>query len=205
MKLLNTFIFSSAGYLLGGLLFARYFSKLFCGSDVTVRGEDKNPGTYNAYTYGGFVCGALTLIFDLLKGFLPVFLYIQLTDGLDSFGLVLVMAAPILGHIFPIWHKFNGGKGIAVSFGVLLGLAPNMLPVLTLAITYLFLSFVVKINPHFYRIILTYCLTVLIVIVSTPGLPVILGCMAVSAGVVFKHIAVRDTYEKMQVKALWKR
>lgn len=205
MKLLSTFIFSATGYLLGGLLFARYFSNLFCGKDVTVQGEDKNPGTFNAYTYGGFGCGALTLICDMLKGFLPVFLYVQLTDGLRSIGLVLVMAAPILGHIFPIWHKFNGGKGIAVSFGVLLGLAPNMLPVLTLAITYLFLSFVIKINPHFYRIILTYCLTVLIVIVSTPGLPVILGCMAVSAGVVLKHIAVRDTDEKMQVKALWKR
>ncbi|MGN1109468.1 MAG: glycerol-3-phosphate acyltransferase, partial [Oscillospiraceae bacterium] len=110
-----------------------------------------------------------------------------------------------LGHIFPIWHKFNGGKGIAVSFGVLLGLAPNMLPVLTLAITYLFLSFVIKINPHFYRIILTYALTVLIVIVSTPDLAVILGCMAVAAGVIIKHISVRDTDEKMQVKALWKR
>lgn len=205
MDILSTFIFSATGYLLGGLLFARYFSKLFCGKDVTVKGDDRNPGTYNAYTYGGFWCGALTLVCDLLKGFLPVFLYIHLAGGLRSIGLVLVMAAPILGHIFPIWHKFNGGKGIAVSFGILLGLAPNMLPVLTLAITYLFLSFVIKINPHFYRIILTYCLTVLIVIVSTPELSVILGCMAVSAAVIIKHISVRDTDEKIQVKALWKR
>ena len=204
MNIMRTFIFSVIGYLLGGLLFARYFSNLFCGKDVTVQGEDKNPGTFNAYTYGGFRCGALTLICDLLKGFLPVFLYVRLA-GTRSLGLVLVMAAPILGHIFPIWHKFNGGKGIAVSFGVLLGLAPNMLPVLTLAITYLFLSFVIKINPHFYRIILTYSLTVLIVIVSTPDLAVILGCMAVAAGVIIKHICVRDTDEKMQVKALWKR
>ena len=204
MNAVYTFIFSAAGYLLGGLLFARYFSNLFCGKDVTTQGEDKNPGTFNAYTYGGFWCGALTLICDLLKGFLPVFIYIQLV-GTNSIGLVLVMAAPILGHIFPIWHKFNGGKGIAVSFGVLLGLAPNMLPVLTLAITYLFLSFVIKVNPHFYRIILTYCLTVLIIIASTPDLPVILGCMAVSAGVILKHISVRDTDEKMQVKAIWRR
>lgn len=204
MNIMRTFIFSVIGYLLGGLLFARYFSNLFCGKDVTVQGEDKNPGTFNAYTYGGFWCGALTLICDMLKGFLPVFLYARLA-GTRSLGLVLVMAAPILGHIFPIWHKFNGGKGIAVSFGVLLGLAPNMLPVLTLAITYLFLSFVIKINPHFYRIILTYSLTVLIIIASTPDLAVILGCMAVAAGVVIKHISVRDTDEKMQVKALWKR
>lgn len=204
MNAVATFIFSASGFLLGGLLFARYFSRLFHGRDVTVEGEDKNPGTFNAYTYGGFWCGALTLLCDLIKGFLPVFIYIKLV-GTRSLGLVLVMAAPILGHIFPIWHKFNGGKGIAVSFGVLLGLAPDMLPVLTLAITYLFLSFVIKVNPHFYRIILTYCLTVLIIIASTPDLPVILGCMAVSACVVLKHISVRDTDEKIQVKAIWRR
>lgn len=116
---------------------------------------DSNPGTYNAYTYGGFWCGALTLVCDLLKGFLPVFLYIRVSGG-TPLGLVLVMSAPALGHIFPIWHKFDGGKGIAVSFGVLLGLAPNMLPVLTLALTYLLFSLVFKVNPHFYRLILTY-------------------------------------------------
>ena len=138
------------GYFTGSLLFARYFSNLFCGKDVTVDTPDSNPGTYNAYTYGGFWCGALTLVCDLLKGFLPVFLYIRVSGG-TPLGLVLVMSAPALGHIFPIWHKFDGGKGIAVSFGVLLGLAPNMLPVLTLALTYLLFSFVFKVNPHFYR------------------------------------------------------
>ena len=154
-KMLTTIGFILFGYFTGSLLFARYFSNLFCGKDVTVDTPDSNPGTYNAYTYGGFWCGALTLVCDLLKGFLPVFLYIRVSGG-TPLGLVLVMSAPALGHIFPIWHKFDGGKGIAVSFGVLLGLAPNMLPVLTLALTYLLFSLVFKVNPHFYRLILTY-------------------------------------------------
>lgn len=124
--MLKTFIFSTFGYLAGSLLFARYFSDFFCGKDVTADTPDKNPGTYNAYTYGGFWCGALTLICDLLKGFLPVFLFIRFSG--KGLGLVLVMVAPVLGHLFPIWHKFSGGKGIAVSFGVLLGIAPDFRP-----------------------------------------------------------------------------
>ena len=66
--MLTTIGFILFGYFTGSLLFARYFSNLFCGKDVTVDTPDSNPGTYNAYTYGGFWCGALTLVCDLLKG-----------------------------------------------------------------------------------------------------------------------------------------
>lgn len=79
--MLTTIGFILFGYFTGSLLFARYFSNLFCGKDVTVDTPDSNPGTYNAYTYGGFWCGALTLVCDLLKGFLPVFLYIRVSGG----------------------------------------------------------------------------------------------------------------------------
>ena len=202
--MLTTIGFTLFGYLTGSLLFARYFSNLFCGKDVTADTTDNNPGTYNAYTYGGFWCGALTLICDLLKGFLPVFLYICACGGL-RLGLVLVMAAPALGHIFPIWHKFDGGKGIAVSFGVLLGLAPNMLPVLTLALTYLLFSFVFKVNPHFYRLILTYSTAFGVIVLTTRSIPVVLGCAAVFLIVLLKIISVRDTYDKMTVRPAWRR
>ncbi len=201
--MLTTFIFAVFGYLCGGLLFARYFSDLFCGKDVTADTPDKNPGAYNAYTYGGFLCGALTLICDLLKGFLPVFLFIAASG--KSLGLILVMAAPVLGHIFPIWHKFSGGKGIAVSFGSLLGLAPDMRPVLILALTYLLFSFVLKVNPHFYRLILTYSAAFLTIILIRPGISVILGCAAVFSAVLLKIISVRDTDDKMTIRAAWKK
>ena len=201
--MLKTFICSTFGYLAGSLLFARYFSDLFCGKDVTADTPDKNPGTYNAYTYGGFWCGALTLICDLLKGFLPVFLFIRFSG--KGLGLVLVMVAPVLGHLFPIWHKFSGGKGIAVSFGVLLGLAPDFRPVLILALTYLLFSFVFKVNPHFYRLILTYSVAMLAIILIRPGVTVVLGCAAVFSAVLLQIISVRDTYDKMTITSAWKR
>ena len=201
--MLKTFIFSTFGYLAGSLLFARYFSDFFCGKDVTADTPDKNPGTYNAYTYGGFWCGALTLICDLLKGFLPVFMFIRFSG--KGLGLVLVMVAPVLGHLFPIWHKFSGGKGIAVSFGVLLGIAPDFRPVLILAITYLMFSFLFKVNPHFYRLILTYSVAMLAIILVRPGVTVVLGCAAVFSAVLLKIISVRDTYDKMTRTSAWKR
>lgn len=201
--MLKTIIITIFGYMSGGLLFARYFSDLFCGRDVTADTPDKNPGTYNAYTYGGFWCGALTLICDLLKGFLPVFLFIRLSG--KSLGLIPVMVAPVIGHIFPIWHKFNGGKGIAVSFGALLGLAPDFRPVLILALTYLLFSFVFKVNPHFYRLILTYSFALGAIILIKPGYAVVLGCAAVFSAVLLKIISVRDTYDKMTIRSAWKR
>lgn len=201
--MLKTFIFSTFGYLAGSLLFARYFSDFFCGKDVTADTPDKNPGTYNAYTYGGFWCGALTLICDLLKGFLPVFMFIRFSG--KGLGLVLVMVAPVLGHLFPIWHKFSGGKGIAVSFGVLLGIVPDFRPVLILAITYLMFSFLFKVNPHFYRLILTYSVAMLAIILVRPGVTVVLGCAAVFSAVLLKIISVRDTYDKMTITSAWKR
>lgn len=202
--MLKTISFSIFGYLSGSLMFARYFSNLFCGRDVTADSPDKNPGTFNAYTYGGFFCGALTLIFDLLKGFLPVFLFIR-AAGAKPLGLVAVMAAPVLGHIFPIWHKFSGGKGIAVSFGCLLGLAPDLRPVFILALTYLLFSFVLKVDPHFYRIILTYCVAAFFIILIRPGFTVFLGCAAVFTPVVLKIISVRDTTDKMTIRGAWRR
>ena len=64
------------GYLSGSVLYARVFAKIFKKENMIENSKDKNPGTANAFMHGGFLCGVLTLVFDLLKGFLPVFLYI---------------------------------------------------------------------------------------------------------------------------------
>lgn len=196
-------LFSIIGYLSGSLLPARFFSKKFCGRDVTEDSPDKNPGTFNAFTYGGFWCGALTLICDLLKSFLPVFLYLRVAE--KGIGLIFVMVSPVLGHIFPIFHKFDGGKGIAASFGVLLGLAPDMRPVMILGAMYLLYSFVFKVTPHFYRLVLTYSTMVVLVGLIRPGAAVVIGCVVVSAAVIFKLIVKFDAADdKMKITPVWR-
>ena len=127
-----TIVFIILGYMSGSVLYADLFGSLFGKKELYQNSADKNPGTANAYIYGGFWCGTLTLIFDLLKGFLPVFLYLQLAPEPESWGLALVISAPVIGHIFPLFNKFHGGKGIAATFGCLLGLFPYLKPVICL-------------------------------------------------------------------------
>lgn len=104
------------------------------------------PGAANAFTYGGFFCGIITLFGDILKGFLPVYCYLLNAGGM-SFNLTLVLAAPVIGHILPVFYHFKGGKGIAVTFGCLLGLFPDIRPALILAAAFIFFSLIIRIIP----------------------------------------------------------
>ena len=65
------------GYLSGSVLYARIFGYLFKHKDITQNTKDNNPGTANAFINGGFFCGICTLVCDLLKGFVPVFIYLR--------------------------------------------------------------------------------------------------------------------------------
>lgn len=97
------------GYLLGSILFARLGGLIFKTTDFMAESPDKNPGTMNAFTYGGFRCGVFTLCGDLLKGFFPVFLYRSGELPENPLMLSFVMAAPVLGHILPFYDIKHGG------------------------------------------------------------------------------------------------
>ena len=120
--MLISLCFTAFGYLCGSILFARVYGALF-GKDLISNSTDGNPGTSNAFIYGGMLCGTLTLLGDLIKGFLPVFLYLYMTRGNMDIYLAPVLVSPVLGHILPCFYRFRGGKGIAVGVGSLLGFA----------------------------------------------------------------------------------
>lgn len=192
------------GYLSGSLLWAKFFGRLLAKEDITAASPDGNPGASNAFHYGGFWCGCLTLCFDMLKGFLPVILYRHSGADLPSLGLALVMAAPVLGHAYSAFHGFRGGKGIAVSFGCLLGFAPDLRPALILAVVFIVFSLVIKISPHYYRTLATY-------IVAVPVMFQIIRVGAVRAGflliagiVILKLLSSKEEKEKLEVKIGWK-
>ena len=111
----------AASYLIGavpfGLLFARYFS----GIDVRTIGSG-NIGATNVLRASGKRAAIFTLLADGLKGYLPV-LIVQLLFNADV-TTALTGAATILGHNFPIYLKFKGGKGVATSYGVILAVSP---------------------------------------------------------------------------------
>ncbi len=114
-----------AAYLIGSLSFAVIVSKLMGLSDPRSYGSG-NPGATNVLRSGNKLAAVLTLLLDALKGYVPVMLVRQFGTpyGLDDGTLALVAVAAFLGHLWPVFFHFKGGKGVATAAGVLLGLNP---------------------------------------------------------------------------------
>lgn len=201
--MLYTICYTGIGYLSGSILFARLFGRLM-GKDVFGDSSDKNPGTFNAFRYGGFWCGVMTLCGDLLKGFLPVYMYLHTVGTRKSIGLAFVLAAPVLGHILPLFHWRQGGKGIAVTFGCLLGLMPEYRPALILAMFFIFFSLVFKITPNYYRTLWTYVLSVAAMKIIDLETAVFWGFFMITGAVMLKLIFSKEQKEKCEVRLLWK-
>ena len=203
---MNTAKYVLLGYLSGSVLYAKVFARIFGKEKMIESSKDKNPGTANAFMYGGFWCGALTLICDLLKGFLPVFLYMQYTDPQPPSGALaisFILAAPVVGHAFPLFYRFKGGKGIAATFGCLLGLFPRWQPAVTLAVFFIFFSVVLRITPHFYRTLAAYFCALLSMMCLVDVHAVLVGFAIITAVVCIRMFASSEEKEKMKVKLLW--
>ena len=120
-------------YLLGSVPFAVVCSRLFGLADPRSYGS-KNPGATNVLRSGNKAAAALTLLGDLAKGWVAVFLAEKYgaNYGIEQGGLALVALAVFFGHLYPVFLKFKGGKGVATAAGVLLAIDPT-LGLLTLA------------------------------------------------------------------------
>lgn len=190
------------GYLSGSVLYARVFGCLL-GRDVTGKSQDGNPGAFNAFRCGGFWCGVLTLLGDLAKGFVPVFLYTR--GPVTDLGLALVLAAPVLGHILPVFYRFHGGKGIAVTFGCLLGLLPVWRPVVALILCFLFFSLILQVRPNYHRTLFTYACACVVLWCQPVARPVQAGFLLIAAMVFLRLHWSREEKERCEVKLLWMR
>ncbi len=204
--MVRAIIYIIIGYLSGSVLYANVFSRVFRIKNVAEESRDGNPGTANAFMHGGFFVGTSTLICELSKGIVPVFLY---TYGMSSsalsadFMLPFVISAPLVGHIFPVFYRFRGGKGVAVTFGVLLGLCPHMIPALTLAFYFIFFSLVLRVKTHFHRTMVTYFFTAATLFLLRVELPVSLGFLIIAAAVQYKLHMSREERQKFEVSLLW--
>lgn len=120
---MNTLLFAIAAYLIGSVSFAVVVSKLFGLADPRTYGS-KNPGATNVLRSGNKAAAVLTLLGDGAKGWLAVWLALQFGEqyGVGDGGIALVAIAVFLGHLWPVFHRFVGGKGVATALGVLLAL-----------------------------------------------------------------------------------
>ena len=117
---LFAFFYMLCAYLLGSLSAAILFCRLFGLPDPRSEGS-RNPGATNVLRIGGKWPALAVLIFDMLKGMLPGWAGYYL--GLTHFELGMVALAACLGHIFPVFFNFKGGKGVATAFGAIAPIA----------------------------------------------------------------------------------
>ena len=115
--------FCILSYLLGGVSVARFITKKEAKGDINSQGSG-NPGTMNMLRTHGIGLGLFTLLCDALKGALPALfglLFFKNVCGDEKLGYLALYAfglCAVIGHIFPLYYKFKGGKGIATTFGV---------------------------------------------------------------------------------------
>ena len=127
-------------YLVGSLSFAVIVSRVMGLNDPRTFGS-KNPGATNVLRSGNKAAAVITLVLDAAKGWLPVFLvgWLGQPYGLEEGTLALVGLAAFLGHLYPVFFRFQGGKGVATALGVLLGV--NWVLGLATAATWLIVAF----------------------------------------------------------------
>ncbi|OEZ93893.1 putative glycerol-3-phosphate acyltransferase [Janthinobacterium sp. HH107] len=122
---ITTVAMTVAAYLLGSISFAVVMSKVYGIADPRTYGS-KNPGATNVLRSGNKGAAIMTLLGDGAKGWLAVFLadHFASTLGVGDTAVALVAIAVFLGHLWPVFFRFVGGKGVATALGVLLGINP---------------------------------------------------------------------------------
>ena len=117
---LNLIIVALYSYFLGSIPFGLVLTKIFLKKDIRKLGSG-NIGTTNVLRTGNKFLAIATLILDLLKGFISVYFTMLYFESLVSYAALICF----IGHIFPIWLNFKGGKGVATYLGVILALSFN--------------------------------------------------------------------------------
>ncbi|RLE20046.1 MAG: acyl-phosphate glycerol 3-phosphate acyltransferase [Acidobacteria bacterium] len=168
-------------YFLGSLPTALLVVKWVTGRDIRLSGSGNVGGT-NAARAAGLRIGAVVTLVDMAKGALPV-MVMQWYDPASRW-LALAMLAAVVGHIFPVWLRFRGGKGVATAFGAFLVLAPAAAGVAFLV------WLVVVVVGRFVALgsmIATACFPVLLFLMEHPPEAVMWAVVAVSVLIVIKH------------------
>ena len=134
---INLIIVAVYSYLLGSIPFGLALTKIFLKKDIREIGSG-NIGTTNVLRTGKKSLAVTTLILDLLKGYFSIIITVTYFENLISYSSLICF----IGHIFPIWLKFKGGKGVATYLGVILALSYKF--ILIFGITWIVLSFLFR-------------------------------------------------------------
>jgi len=180
MLIYLSYLLPLAAYLFGSISTAVVIARAMGLQDPREVGS-KNPGATNILRYGGKVAAILTLIGDVLKGVLPVVLARVLTN--DPVTITLCGFAAFLGHLFPVFFSFRGGKGVATALGVWLAINPWV--GLALLVTWVLMALLFRYSS---LSALTAAIAApLYVAWLSPGVPYLSTMIVMSAILVFRH------------------
>ncbi|MDA0713583.1 MAG: glycerol-3-phosphate 1-O-acyltransferase PlsY [bacterium] len=180
-QVLLLFVFA---YLLGSIPFGLILSNYFKKVDPRNIGSG-NIGATNVIRAAGFKVGLLTFILDFSKGAIPVWLALSLGFSYESQAVVGLLA--VIGHCFPVWLSFSGGKGVATGFGVIL-----VLSLLLAGITYLGFLIAFSISYRFTKQVSFASLTAVLVLMGADHFVIQNGFVAgiiviIALIIVFQH------------------
>jgi len=181
--MLNMILVVAIGYLLGSISTGVVLSKMLAKTDIRTQGSG-NAGTTNMLRVLGRKAALLTFIGDMLKGIIAVFIGKALVGG--ELGGLLGVVGAVLGHYYPLYFGFKGGKGIATSFGSLLFVFPiQALLAFTVFLTLVGITHYVSVGSVAAAIVLP--LLVVFTRFSDPTLWIITAC--IGASVIWRHRA----------------
>jgi len=176
------YTFPVFAYLLGSVSSAIIVARLLGLKDPREIGS-KNPGATNMLRYGGKTAAVLTLVGDGLKGAVPVLIAQALTH--DVVILALIGLGAFLGHLFPVYFGFRGGKGVATTLGVWLALSPWA--GLAMVVTWAAVAFVFRYSSL--AALTAFVAAPFYVAWFSPGRPYLLAMIVMSATLIFRHRA----------------
>ena len=177
-----------ASYLLGAIPFGFLLAKIFGGADVRKAGSG-NIGATNVSRVAGPLAGILTLVFDAAKGSAAVLLAAHLTDN-SALWMVVAGFLALIGHCYPIWLNFRGGKGVATAAGVFLVLSPAaMFSALAIFIIVVIAWRFVSLGSLAAAASIPLLMYFLWAPHHAPPLAVTFGSLAISTLVIYKHDA----------------
>jgi len=184
--LLKTIVYIIVSYLVGSISIAYYMCRKFYSIDIRQYGSG-NPGSTNVLRVLGTKPALIVFLADLLKGFITV--SIGRLIGGENLALLAAIAV-VVGHDWSIFHNFKGGKGIATSLGVVIGIFPKVAPILAIfGISVIFISRYVSLGS----ISTATLLPILLLIFRYPAKHIIVG-LILGAIAVYRH---RDNIERM--------
>lgn len=169
-------------YIVGSIPFGSIISRIQSNIDITKLGSG-NTGATNVARELGIKWGLLTLLLDMIKGFLPVFIYISLYDSPERWLFIAIPITLLLGHRFSPFLKFRGGKGVATALGIFLALSPGIvLILLTVFIIIVYITDYVSLGS-----ITATCLMPVILFFTDAGIDKLIVALSIAAIICIAH------------------